>query len=151
MIQRKQTLYLFIAVIISIINLLLPLGMFVPQGMGVASLLFNIGIKDAQGAVDFVASPLSILLSVNIILSVFAIAQYKKRMFQAKLCILSMCLYITWYAYLIFILLHGVNINGDLQMNFNACLPLVALILTFMARKGVLADEKLIKSMDRIR
>ena len=147
MIQRKQTLYLFIAVIISIINLLLPLGMFVPQGMGVASVLFNIGIKDAQGAVDFVASPLSILLSVNIILSVFAIAQYKKRMFQVKLCILSMCLYIT----LIFILLHGVNINGDLQMNFNACLPLVALILTFMARKGVLADEKLIKSMDRIR
>ena len=151
MIQRKQTLYLFIAVIINIVSLFLPLGKLVPQGMGVAPVLFNIGIRDAQGTIDLVASPLFTLLSVNIILSVFAVFQFKRRVLQAKLCVLGMCLYMAWYGYLVFILTYSMNSGGDFKMNFNVCLPLVSLIFTFMARKGVLADEKLIKSMDRIR
>ena len=40
---------------------------------------------------------------------------------------------------------------GTFKFCFAACLPLVAIIFFFLARKGVKHDEDLIKSMDRIR
>ncbi|MDE5571704.1 MAG: DUF4293 domain-containing protein, partial [Prevotella sp.] len=37
------------------------------------------------------------------------------------------------------------------QLPIVACLPLIAAILCFMARRGVIADEKLVRAADRIR
>ena len=39
----------------------------------------------------------------------------------------------------------------NFHLDFPAALPAVSAILCFMARKGVLADEKLVRAADRIR
>ena len=43
------------------------------------------------------------------------------------------------------------EVEGATNFQFASCLPLVALILVLMARKGVSDDEKLVRAADRIR
>ena len=44
MIQRKQTIYLFLAVVACIVCLCLPLGTLQLQGMGVEPVLYNMAL-----------------------------------------------------------------------------------------------------------
>ena len=46
MIQRKQTLYLLLALIITVICLCLPVATLVPQGMGVDMPMYNLWVVD---------------------------------------------------------------------------------------------------------
>ncbi|HEY9543410.1 DUF4293 domain-containing protein [Prevotella sp.] len=151
MIQRKQTLYLFLAAILSLACLFIPLGKQIPEGMGLPAVLYNIGIKNPQGAINFIASPLFVLLATSVLLAVYAIFQFRKRMFQAKLCLMNICIYVVWCAYFAFVVASQMMASGNFKANIGVCMPLLALIFTVMARRGVLADEKLVKSMDRIR
>ena len=53
MIQRKQTVFLFLALLTTIACLCLPVGSFEPKGMGAESMLMNLWISDANGGKDF--------------------------------------------------------------------------------------------------
>ncbi len=75
-------------------------------------------------------------------LSVYTIFIYKKRIKQAQLCLLGIALIFVWYILL-------AVYQGDL-MTIDA-LPMVNAMLIFMARRGILADEKLVRAADRIR
>ena len=62
--------------------------------------------------------------------------------------VLFMLLWIALYAALVHI------ISGEtyeFHFGYAATLPLVSILLLFLARKGIIHDEKLIKSIDRIR
>jgi len=64
------------------------------------------------------------------------------------MCLFLILLYLAWYVLLAVLPQWR---GGDLGLQWPAVLPMVSVILTFMARKGVLADEKLVRSLDRIR
>lgn len=151
MIQRKQTVFLLIAAILNVICLFNPLGGVRLEGMGILPVLYNIGIRSATGTFDFLAVPLFFLLATASILSVVAIFQFKKRPVQSKLCLLNCWLYVLWYVYGAFVIGHSMLPLGQFKADMGISLPLISLILTFMARRGIVADEKLVKSMDRIR
>ena len=55
MIQRKQTLFLILAVIVSVCCLSLPVATLLPSGMGAPSQVLNLWIADGNGARDFSA------------------------------------------------------------------------------------------------
>lgn len=149
MIQRKQTLFLLLAAVSLLVCLSLPIGTIEPKGMGVATVWYNLGLQADQTfsvrLVPFVD------LAVTGILSFVAIFLYKNRKMQAKLCTAGMVLCLTWYVYYAFCALNEFQTGGTFRMSFAACLPFVACVLLFLARRGVLADEKLVRSMDRIR
>lgn len=151
MIQRKQTLYLLAAFIVQAVCLCLPVARLVPDAMGVASEVYNLWVLTDEGARLFTPWPLFALLLVACPVSLGAIMLYKNRKVQAKLCLLNVFLLLIWYAFYIYL---STSLGGETEsfhVAFAASLPFVALLLTLLARQGIMADEKLVRSMDRIR
>ena len=132
MIQRKQTVFLFLALLTTIACLCLPVGSFEPKGMGAESMLMNLWISDANGGKDFNVWALFAILLVTCPINLFAI------------------MIIGWYV--VYGVFSQVLMTGfDFHIKFAACLPLVAFILLWLARHSILADEALVRAADRIR
>lgn len=151
MIQRKQTLFLVLAIILSITCLCMPIGILEPIGMCIPTVIWNLGTVVPGSGVQFSNWPLFAFLAVSVVLEITAIFTYHRRMLQAKLCSWSIVLCLAWYAYFAFSILNGFGKSFTFHLQFAACLPLVAIIALVLARRGVIQDEKLIRSADRIR
>lgn len=150
MLQRKQSLFLLLAVILNIVCLMMPVGELVPDGLGVNTVVYNLWIKDGNGTASFASAPLFAVLLIESVLSIFAIFRYNNRKQQIKMCSWNMLLLVVWY--LAFAAVYVANKdNGDFKLCFSFILPLVSFILTYMARRGVKADEALIRAAERIR
>ena len=85
---------------------------------------------------------IDILQVLSALLSAFTIFQYKKRILQARLCLAGLFIVFAWYI--------GVAVL-EARVGTIEALPMVNAILIFMARKGILDDEKLVRAADRIR
>lgn len=150
MIQRKQTVFLFLALLATIACLCLPVGSFEPQGMGTENQLMNLWINEANGGRNFSVWALFAILLVTCPINTFAIFDYHNRKRQARLCMFSMLMIIGWYiVYGVFsqVLMPGFTFH----VGFAACLPLIVFILLWLARHSILADEALVRAADRIR
>lgn len=149
MIQRKQTIFLLLALAAIIVCLCLPIGSVEPKGMGAAVAWYNFGV--------YFGSALSArpLLFVDLVvvgaLTFLDIFLYNRRKMQMRICVGGIILCLAWYGYYIFSALSYFSAQGAFHIKFAVCLPLVAIIFLFMAHRGIKADEELIKSMDRIR
>lgn len=156
MIQRKQTLFLLLAVVACVCCLCMPVGACAAGGMDADTLLYNMGTVSAdQGVVLSAASlPLFLLAALAAVVSLANIFLYKNRPLQMKLCVAIMLLCVVWYAYYALLYAGVVTleaVSGALKVKFAASLPAVGFILAAMARKGVKDDEKLVRAADRIR
>ena len=149
--QRKQTVFMVLAIAFTIACLCLPLGYFEPKGMGLNADLFNLWIKQPEGGVSMASSVLFAIQVLTASIGVWAIVGFRNRPRQAKLCAINMLLLIVWYALAAFYALHVGFRDYTFHANIAICFPLVAIILYWMARRGVLADEKLVRAADRIR
>ena len=119
MIQRKQTVFLILAFVLTV-------GCMFTQ---MASLQF-------------------VFLILSALLSVVTIFMYNKRKLQAHMCLLNIANLLIWY---LLLAVQPQPVNGMMHIEWTAALPAVCIILQLMARKGILADEKLVRSLDRIR
>lgn len=151
MIQRKQTLYLLLSLVVTVACLCMPVAKLEPQGMGLSTLIYNLGTVVPDRGINFSNWPLFALLVVTIPLEACAIFLYRKRPLQAKLCSWSIVFCLAWYVYYAFALHAAAGDEYAFHLQFAACLPLVAVIALFLARRGVIHDEKLVRSADRIR
>jgi hypothetical protein len=150
MIQRKQTVFLFLALLATIACLCLPVGSFEPQGMGTENQLMNLWINETNGGRNFSVWALFAILLVTCPINTFAIFDYHNRKRQARFCMFSMLMIIGWYiVYGVFsqVLMPGFTFHVE----FAASLPLIAFILLWLARHSILADEALVRAADRIR
>lgn len=147
MIQRKQTLFLLIAFVLTVVCMSMQVATLSADGIVFAE-VYNLWIANGQGQHSMANWPMMALLLVASLLSLVIVFQYRKRKLQALLCLLLMLLYVAWYVLLAVLPQWR---GGELALCWPSVLPMVCVILTFMARKGVLADEKLVRSLDRIR
>lgn len=146
MIQRKQTLFLLVAFILTLVCMCSQVGTLTYEMSSID--LYNLWVVDGQGRHSFSSWPLFVVLFLASLLSLTTIFLFKKRKLQAMLCLLHMLLLVLWYVVLAVL---PQSLGGSLAFNWPAVLPALAIILSFMARKGILADEKLVRSLDRIR
>ena len=150
MIQRKQTIFLFLALIVTLACLCLPIGSFEPQGMGADNQLMNLWLTDANGGRNFNVWALFAILLVTCPIDLFAIFDYHNRKRQARFCLFSMLMIIGWYV--VYGVFSQVLMTGfTFHIEFAACLPLIAFILLWLARHAILADEALVSAAVRIR
>jgi 4-hydroxybenzoate polyprenyltransferase len=91
---------------------------------------------------------LSVVAAVAAITAIMTIFDFKCRKRQAAVCLAIIIGLLVWY-----ILLAAMpQIDGTpIYKEWPSVLPMISVILTFMARKGILDDEKLVRSLDRIR
>ena len=139
MIQRKQTVFLFLALLATIACLCLPVGSFEPQGMGTENQLMNLWINETNGGRNFSVWALFAILLVTCPINTFAIFDYHNRKRQARFCMFSMLMIIGWYiVYGVFsqVLMPGFTFH----VGFAACLPLIAFILLWLARHLIRAN-----------
>ena len=150
MIQRKQTIFLFLSFILLAICLCMPIGLLEPSGMGISSKMTNLWIVDGNGVKDFKVWPLFATLLITLPLHLFVIFDYKNRKRQIRFCSITILLVIAWHlAYLLI----SQFMMGELNLHFEygACLPFVSLILLILARNAIKSDEALVRAADRIR
>ena len=113
MIQRIQTIFLLLAVILTAIC----------------------AVFDEE----LVGRLLAIVMSIVALMAIFL---YKNRPRQAVVCSLVMAVGIVFYIVLAV---------KQPDMDWFLALPLAAVLMTFLARKAIMKDEKLVRSLDRIR
>lgn len=149
MIQRIQTLYLLLVVILSTL-----LCFFSP----VQFELIPYGILDL---VVFDKWPLAIVNIAIPLLALVNIFLFKHRFLQVRLNIMNVILCIGYYAMLalyIAFIIKGNEPVGDVRLDGAkwylttwTCIPLVNIVLTMMATRRILKDEALVRAADRIR
>ncbi len=149
--QRIQTVYLLLALAVTVTCLSLPVGTFVSDGMGGDTVMYNLWKIEPEGVFNFSVWPLFALLLVTCPLCLFTIFAYHNRKLQSRLCVLCVLLNLAWLA--VCAVFGYVTIGEGLTFRpaFAACLPVVAIVFYLLARRGIRSDERLVRSMDRIR
>ncbi len=158
MIQRVQTLYLFLVVILSAIMFFTPVaGFYNKATLEVYELTFrgvflqNATLENASSAMPVWG--LSILTAVIPLTALLSVFLYRKRVLQARFNVFNILLMIGYYALLFFYIWIGKQkLHAD---EFFLCMPssfpLINIILSVLAIRGILKDEALVRSLDRLR
>ena len=154
MIQRIQTVYMFLAVVLSVVCLCLQIGVFLAAGIPVLN-EYNLWMTDPLGTRYFSTWPLFAVLVLSSAVGLCNIFLYTNRKMQARICLFNILLILGWYIlYAVFSQTLG-NVADIVSLNFRpsipAALPCIAAVLYAMARHAILADEKLVRAADRIR
>jgi hypothetical protein len=138
MIQRQQTLWLLLATIAAILSFMFPflVGKEMRNGVEIDKVL--------KADSDFI---LVILTSASLVLSGVTIFLYKDRPLQIKLCILGILLSVAIIALYI---LQMNKVTKPILALFSV-LPFIMLIGYYMAFRNIRKDEKLVKSLDKLR
>lgn len=88
-----------------------------------------------------------VLLIVAAMLAAGTIFLFKKRKLQSRVALYTIILPVAWY-----VLLAVLNRQlGGIVLQWYDVLPAVAIVFLFLAYKGIQHDEKLVRSLDRIR
>lgn len=151
MIQRKQSVFIFLAVVLCVVCLCMPIGNYGAGALN-AAVEYNLFLENQTTGQRFFSTwPLFAIMVASAALGIYSIFMYHNRIAQARVCSLNMLLLVGWYVvYAVF-----TNLLGGGNMSFTPTLPGVlpafAIVFYFMARKAILADEKLVRDADRIR
>ena len=160
MIQRIQSLYLFLATVLVVVCMASCIGYFFADDGEKVGKLFNLGCWcpfDNGGY--FLSSrggswALFVILLIEATLSLLNIFLFKYRALQMRICSFCMILLIGWYAvygFFAWYFLDAFQSEVSFKVTVWASLPFVSLILLYLAFRGILKDEKLVRSLDRLR
>ena len=149
MIQRIQTVYLILAIICMATTLFTPFSFYILNEQVVTLKAFEInnGINDIFGRF-----PYYVPIFASLGLSILAIAKYKDR---KKQLLFGKINYLAILLSIVFIMMDVTFIAEQLSVQENyhigAFLPVATLPFIFLANRAIKKDEKLIKSLDRLR
>ena len=140
MIQRQQTLWLLLATIAGVLSFMFPFAVG-------EKIIVNTTMKER---VDFVAGEdffILILTSASIGIAAVTIFLFKDRKLQIKLCLLGLLVSIG----ILILYILGMNKLLASTPALWSILPVVIIISYFMAFRNIRKDEKLVKSLDKLR
>ena len=149
MIQRKQTVFLIIALLFTVACLCMPVGVLSYNKMGGDAVIYNLWVAAETGKM-FTVWPLFAILLLSCPLNVFTVFSYHNRKLQSKLCVVNAVLMLVW-AVVMAVYSQSLATDATFRVAIAAAFPIVALILYMMAKHGVDADERLVRAADRIR
>lgn len=152
MIQRIQTVYLLVAVVLCVVCLCMEIGVFSVEGFELAH-EYNLWLVNFTGTRNFATWPLFVVLLLSAAVDLYAIFKYSNRHLQARFCWFSIMLRVGWYA--IYAAYALMLMPGTADVKFSpswaSVCPMAALVFTFLAQRAIKADERLVRAADRIR
>lgn len=155
MLQRIQTIYLLLIVLFSGFTIFSPLAELLNTTESLSYIVNLKGIYLVQIAGNMYQSSVWSLSMVTILipmLSLITIFSYKNRVKQIRLSVVNMLLMIVFYVLLfLYLWLASKNLNAEWHLHTVCILPLINIILNYLAIGAIGKDEALVKSMDRIR
>lgn len=157
MLQRKQSLFLLLAALLLGASWLFPIATYQRAGGGFE--LRTSGLFTAEGVpvTDVeLKVPFQLVLSVLAVSMVVAIFLHSNRPRQMRIVRGTYLLLLAVIAFMFIVdrsvtgyLTQGGTVETHYGLTF--VLPIVALVLAFLAERAIRADEELVRSMDRLR
>ena len=154
MIQRIQTLYLLIVTAFMSLTLFTPIATFTVASGDVYTLS---AFALSSGEQSQSSVWMGIVLVLATVLPLVTLFLYKNRQLQLRLCGAEVVLLIGAVAFVaIYFWLAGANALDSLgveqrSLGWAAIMPLLSLVLAFLAARNIFKDEILVRSLDRIR
>jgi hypothetical protein len=137
MIQRIQTIYLFLAFVVT----------------GILPFLFPLWTMSDGKEYFFMQNQFYvILLGLSTTISIVSVVSYKKRQNQFVIGRLNIILNLILLGLFVY---RSLNVSGETvlvsEKGIGMFLPIVAIVLLVLANKAIKKDEDLVKSADRLR
>ena len=137
MLQRIQTLYLFLVIITS----------------GVLPFVFPLwNLNDGKPFYFMASMAFTTLLGLSTTLSLFSIFSFKNRQNQFVMGRVNMILNLILLGLFVY---RSLNLSGEAvlvsEKGIGMFLPIVSIVLLVLANKAIKKDEDLVKSVDRLR
>ena len=150
MIQRIQTLYLLLVVVLgTLLCLFSPMQFLLPEGTEYVSL----NVLDKW--------PMAVMTIASPVLALVTIFLFKRRLLQARFNVMNVILCLGFYALLALYTAYVVKgyetlgeisfAGADWYLSIWAAIPLVNIVLLMMATRRILKDEALVRAADRLR
>ena len=157
MLQRKQTLYLFFAGLVTLALLFIPFGYLYTDLAGFRYTAF--AVRDITPDHTYILSTIgnAVLLIATSALSFITMLLYKNRKLQLKLISVNMlvilaAMFTIMYVYPNFIFPKNPYLaGGKLEYNYVILICFVSALGIFLAKKAISKDEALVRSADRLR
>ncbi|MBQ9338864.1 MAG: DUF4293 domain-containing protein [Paludibacteraceae bacterium] len=166
MIQRIQTVYLSLAVIASILLCCIPPMTFMTDEDAAEQKVYAMDFRHLHEMMydandNFVHAPNGAIMDTWA-LTVLAVAigalcfvdifLYRRRILQARLNVFTMICALGYYALLAMYAWFAVKrFDVDWYLEWTAVMPIIIVVLLFIATRRILADEALVRSADRLR
>lgn len=155
MIQRIQSIYLLIIVILMVATMFMPLAMlqegdelfyFDTTGLNAMAL-------SGDSELIYPSWGLFVLTALIALIAMVTIFLYKRRILQIRLCIFNALLILGFYGLFVFLIYTFLENKEDIVVNVKIALgfPLINLILDYLAIRNIGADEALVRSLERLR
>jgi hypothetical protein len=154
MIQRIQTIWLFISAISPLIMVKGGIINLIDRAGQMYNIAFSGTFKLSSSGPELIARSfsLSALIIIIPVISVITIFFYRSRRIQKILSLVivsfSFCLIILLVYYSILLMR---NYGAEIVPGVKMVIPLIILIAGILAYRGISGDDKLIKSYDRLR
>lgn len=161
MLQRIQTIYLFAAAIFVALMLVFPLGYYAIAGGDFVLKAFGISTiaPGEEGMAMIMSTPiLGAGVVLTLLIPLVTIFLYKNRKLQNRLCIIEIVLLLALLGFAFYRIFDGGALlaemfSGELTTKQSVFIlaPLVSILFTVLAKRAIMKDEKLVRSMDRLR
>jgi hypothetical protein len=156
MIQRKQSVFLLLAAIVLGLLYYFPLASFIGDKDSLVFYVYLVTSKVPDHVPDlpvYFVLPVLTLNTLIMLLTIVSIFLFRKRMLQLNLVRINLILLLVMIAGFFFYYVPALEdlSGGIVEYEMGAYFPLVAFIFYIMAYRGILFDEKLVRSADRLR
>ncbi|WP_010663710.1 DUF4293 domain-containing protein [Marinilabilia salmonicolor] len=155
MIQRIQSVYLLIAAVLTGSLFFFPMAEMADMKDLYRLNWQGIFQVEADGSMQMMIPgwALTILTVLTTAVSLITIFLYKKRMIQIRLCAVNMGLQLGLSGMIYYLAQSGAKELGAAEVSFNwpLVMPLIAIVFTYLALRGIGKDEALVRSLNRIR
>jgi hypothetical protein len=134
MIQRIQTLYLTLVVLLSVVLI-----------YGVQISILGLGFQGSTGVLVFGEGVLSVLLAVG---SIFWYRNRQNQFVINRLNLISQLFLLGFFVY------RSLNVSGEVatsEKGIGMLIPIFSIVFLVLANRAIKKDEDLVKSADRLR
>ncbi len=152
MIQRIQSLYLLVVVVLLIVCMCNPVAAYIGMD-GSVSLFTNLGIEVENIGRETSCWGMFAILVLSTMVAFASIFLFKNRVLQIRMTIFNIILLVGYYAtFIAFVIAYNKRLpEMTFQLRFSVCLPFVCLVLNYLAVRAIGKDEVMVKAADRLR
>jgi peptidoglycan/LPS O-acetylase OafA/YrhL len=148
MIQRIQSVWLLLAAFSIFCLLFFPIiGASTAVG---EYMVYGSGLKMMDAITQTTNVPLLAGIILAGLISLLNVFNFSNRKLQIRIAWLNILLVLALCVWIAMLIKNIPNIT-ELNIEFASLLPLLAIIFTYLAIRGIKSDEKLIRSADRLR
>ena len=151
MIQRIQSIYLLLVTALLTSNIFLPIASFV-DSKGMVYPLTPLHVSFPEAWLNYTPWGQLALLILGALIAFASIFLYKNRKLQIRMSVFNLLIMAGFYSVVLVSVIFLKNSSkAELNPSFGLCLPLIAMILNYLAIRAIRKDDEMVRAADRIR